>query len=407
MKSANRQTGVGQYLKKLRSPVNVLPTHNENKALWAICWVTFLWSMASLMVFSLLPTFLTEELMVSKTKLGFIEGTAIFLAFLAKVFSGLLSDIFKTRRSLIIAGTLGSVMLKPLFACSTGLWSIFWARSLDRISKGIRSAPADAHIADITPKTHHGSSYGMRYSLETAGMVVGGALASGLYALTHNYRLVFWCAMIPGFCSLVVLYLNVHDNKAIRQHVAWHWIEITQLPKRYWQILGGIFILMLARFSESFLNLRAREFDWSVALIPLLMVGYYIVSANTAWPIGKLADRTNRLKVFIIGLIVLVIANVVLIVAPNKWWIIAGFLLCGLHMGITHGMLSTLIAENTLPHLRGTAFAIYYLVVGISLYIGNGTAGFLAEKLLAGAFYGGLLFTSLAGVYFYVLSRHE
>ena len=387
--------------------MNVLPTQNENKSLWAICWVTFLWSMASLMVFSLLPTFLTEELMVSKVKLGFLEGTAIFLAFIAKVFSGLLSDIFKTRRSLIITGAIGSVIIKPLFACATGIWSIFWARSLDRISKGVRSAPADAYIADITPKTHHGSSYGMRYSLETAGMVVGGALASAIFALTNNYRLVFWCAMIPGLCALVVLFLYVHDTKSIRQQASWRWSEITQLPKHYWQILGGVAILMLARFSEAFLNLRAKEFGWSVAVIPLLMVGYSIVSANTAWPIGKLADRTNRLKVFLAGLIVLILANVILIVAPNKWWIVIGFLFCGLHMGMTHGMLGAMIAQNTLPHLRGTAFSIYYIVMAVSVLIGNSTAGFLAEHLHAGAFYGGMIFTSLAGIYFYVLSKNE
>lgn len=387
--------------------MTVLPTHNENKSLWAICWVTFLWSMASLMVFSLLPTFLTEELSVSKTKLGFIEGTAIFLAFLAKVFSGLLSDIFKTRRSLIITGTIGSVIIKPLFACATGIWSVFWARSLDRISKGIRSAPADAYIADITPKTHQGSSYGMRYSLETAGMVVGGALASGLFALTNNYRLIFWCAMIPGACALLVLLVYVHDTKSLRQHASWHWSEIAQLPKRYWQILGGVSLLMLARFSEAFLNLRAKEFGWSVAALPLLMVGYSIICANTAWPIGKLADRTNRLKVFIAGLLVLITANIILIAAPNKWWIIVGFLFCGLHMGMTHGMLSAMIAENTLPHLRGTAFSIYYLVVGVAVLIGNSIAGYLAENLHAGAFYGGMVFTSLAGIYFYILSKNE
>ncbi len=401
-KKANKLWGL-----KLRPCVKVLPNPNENTALWAICWVTFLWSMASLMVFSLLPFFLTEELMVSKTKLGLIEGTAVFLAFVAKVFSGLLSDIFKTRRSLIIVGTIGSVAMKPLFACATGLWSVFLAKSLDRISKGIRSGPADAHIADITPQTHHGSSYGMRFSLENAGMVLGGALASGLYYVTNSYRAVFWCAMIPGICALAVLYRYVHDNKAIRKNVAWHWSEVRMLPKRYWQILGGIFILMLTRFDPSFLNLRAREFSWKIELIPLLMVGYYIVSANTAWPIGKLADRTNRLKVFLAGLIVMILANIILIVAPNKWWIVAGFLVVGLHMGMTHGMISTLIAENTLPHLRGTAFAIYYLIAGISLLIGNSTAGFLAESITAGAFYGGSIFASLAGVYFYILSKHE
>ncbi|MEI7493250.1 MAG: MFS transporter [Alphaproteobacteria bacterium] len=377
----------------------------EKKALWAICWVTFLWSMASLMVFSLLPFFLTEELHVSKTTLGFIEGIAIFMAFMSKVFSGVLSDVFKTRRSLIITGTIGTILVKPLFALSSGVWSIFWARALDRISKGVRSAPSDALIADISPKSRQGTSYGMRYTMETTGLVVGGALASGLYALTESYRIVFWCSIIPGIFALIVLYKFVHDNKAIKEQAAWHWSEVRHLPKRYWQILGGIFILMQARFSEAFLNIRAKDFGWSVALIPLLFVCYNIVCANTAWPVGKIADRTSRIRVLFFGLLVLVVANVIMIIAPNKWWIIAGFMLCGLHMGMTHGMLSTLIAENTLPHLRGTAFAMYYLVTAVAVLIGNTIAGFLAEHISGGAFYGGLIFTSLAGIYFYKLSQ--
>ncbi len=382
--------------------------YQENRVLWAICWVTFLWSMASLMVFSLLPTFLTEELHVSKTTLGFIEGTAIFMAFMAKVFSGVLSDVFKTRRSLIITGTIGTLMVKPMFALSCGVWSVFWARTLDRISKGIRSAPSDALIADITPKSNQGSSYGMRYTLETSGFVMGGALASVLYGLTHSYRVVFWCSLLPGICAILVLFKFVQDNTAIRAQAAWHWSEIRHLPKKYWQILGGIFILMQARFSEAFLNLRAKEFGWSVALIPLLFVGYNIVCANTAWPIGKLSDRTNRLRVFLFGLLVLVVANIIMIVAPNKWFILGGFLLCGLHMGMTHGMLSTLVAENTLPHLRGTAFAMYYFITGVAILLGNTTAGFLADQIKGGAFYGGLVFTSLAGLYFYKLAKeHE
>lgn len=380
----------------------------DKKTLWAVCWVTFLWSAASLMVFSLLPTFLTEELRVSKTTLGFIEGIAIFTAFLAKVFSGIFSDMLKTRRSLILLGTLGTVAVKPLFALSSGVWSIFWARTLDRLSKGIRSAPSDALIADISPKSSQGTSYGMRYTLETAGFVIGGILASGLYTLTQNYRVVFWCSILPGIIALFVLYKFVHDNKTIKKQVAWHWLEVKHLPKRYWQILGGIFILMQARFSEAFLNLRAKDYDWPVALIPLLFVAYNIVCANTAWPMGKVADRTSKLRVLLLGLLVLILANFIMIVAPNKWWIIAGFMLCGLHMGMTHGILSALIAENTLPHLRGTAFAMYYLTTGVAVLLGNTIAGFLAEHFYSGAFYGGLIFTSLSGLYFYKLAKeHE
>lgn len=385
--------------------INVLPDKQENQMLWAICWATFLWSMASLMVFSLLPTFLIDELHVSKREVGFIEGVAVFIAFLTKVFSGVFSDIFKTRRKLIIVGILGTTLVKPLFALSSGMWSVFTAKALDRFSKGIRSAPADALIVDISPKTHQGSSYGMRYTMETAGSVIGAGLAFLIFHFSENYRAVFWCSMIPAFLAFVVLFKFVRDTGAMQKYNSWHWKEISHLPKRYWQILAGIFILMQARFSEAFLNIRAKEMGWAVASLPLLIVGYNIVCANTAWPTGKLADRTNRLKVLFFGLMVLVLANIIMIVAPNKWWILLGVLLCGLHMGMTHGMLSTLVAENTLPHLRGTAFAIYYLVTGFSVLIGNNIAGFLAEHVYAGAFYGGLMFTSIAGVYFYVLAK--
>lgn len=359
------------------------------------------------MIFSLLPTFLTEELKVSKTTVGFIEGIAIFTAFLAKVFSGISSDIFKTRRTLILIGTLGTIIVKPLFALSSGIYSIFLARTLDRLSKGVRSAPSDALIADLSPQSNQSTSYGMRYSLETAGLVVGGALASGLYTLTENYRVVFWSSIIPGIFALFVLYRFVHDRKAIKNHVAWHWFEVRHLPKRYWQILGGIFILMQARFSEAFLNLRAKDYDWPVALIPLLFVAYNVVCANTAWPMGKIADRTSKLRVLLIGLLVLIFANCIMIMAPNKWWIILGFMFCGLHMGMTHGILSALIAENTLPHLRGTAFAMYYFVTGVAVLLGNTIAGFLAEHFHSGAFFGGLIFTSLSGIYFYKLEQES
>lgn len=385
--------------------LNVLPDKKENRMLWAICWATFLWSMASLMVFALLPTFLIDELHVSKREIGFIEGTAVFIAFLTKVFSGVFSDMLKTRRKLIIVGIVGTTIVKPLFALASGMWSVFIAKALDRLSKGVRSAPSDALIVDIAPKTHQGSSYGMRYTMETAGSVAGAGMAFLIFNFSADYRIVFWCSMIPAFLAFLVIIKFVKDTTTMKKQVSWHWREIKHLPKRYWQIIAGIFILMQARFSEAFLNIRAKEMGWAVATLPLLIVGYNIICANTAWPTGKLSDRTNRLKVLFAGLLVLIIANIVMITAINKWWALAGILLCGLHMGMTHGMLSTLIAENTLPHLRGTAFAIYYLVTGFAVLIGNNTAGFLAEYVQAGAFYGGLVFTLIAAVYFYILAK--
>lgn len=401
------QFGFNKYLmkKKIKSLFQVIPGNFENKNLLAICAVTFLWSMASLMIFSLLPTFLVDELHVSKREVGFIEGVAVFIAFLTKVFSGIFSDVLKTRKKIIIVGTIGTVLVKPLFALSSGMWSVFIAKSLDRFSKGIRSAPSDALIVDITPKTHQGSSYGIRYSLETAGSVVGAGIAFSVFYFTSDYRLVFWLSIFPAVFALVILYFFINDSGSIKKQVSWKFSEVKHLPLKYWQIIGGIFILMQARFSEAFLNLRAKEMGWAVATLPLLIVGYNVVCANTAWPIGKLADKTNRIKVLFYGLLVLILANLVMIFAFNKWLVLLGILICGLHMGMTHGMLSALIAENTLPHLRGTAFAIYYFTTGFAILISNNIAGFLSEQFNAGAFYGGLFFTSIAGIYFYKLSK--
>eukprot|EP01037_Dinobryon_pediforme_P013438 gene13438-13553_t len=262
------------------------PNSADNRSLWGIAWMSFFWSTATVMVFTLLPTFLTEVLGASKTKLGIIEGVAVFLAFLAKVFSGVLSDYWKSRKPLIL---------------------------------GVRSAPTDALIADLSPQHKEGSSYGIRYTLYTLGAVFGGGIAAALMHLSpHNYRLVFWLSIIPA------------------------------------------------------------DLGWSIEMLPLLMVAYDIVNAGISLPIGKLADKYNRHKI-----------------------LLSGMLLAGLHMGMTQGLIAALIAETTLSHLRGTAFALYYLTSGTAVLIGNSVAGYLSDVMggAVGAFWGGAVFTVLAATY--------
>lgn len=361
------------------------------------------WSTASTMVFTLLPTFLCDVLGANKTTLGLIEGFAIFLAFIAKVGSGILSDYWRQRKILIIWGTFFSMIVKILFALANSILWVFVARSLDRFSKGIRSAPTDALIADFSSLNQQGRNYGLRYSLYTLGAVLGGSLAAYMMWLSNNnYRLVFLFSIIPSTLAFLILFIAVKNpHHTFTPLKTWHWDQIKYLPSSFWKLLGVSFLLMLARFSEAFLTLRAKELGWALATLPLLMVGYDLVNAGIALPIGKLADRYDRRKILLIGIIILIVVNLFIINCHSRWGVVLAMFLAGLHMGMTQGVIAALVAQNTLPHLKGTAFALYYLVSGIAVLIGNSIAGLWADYHgnTIGAFKSGLVFSTLSGLY--------
>lgn len=387
----------------------LVPDKETNQSLWAIALMCFFWTTASLMIFSLLPFFLTEELGASKKSLGAIEGVSIFLAFTGKFFAGIFSDVWKSRKPIIVVGTTFTIVTKVLFAVSNSILFISIARGLDRFIKGIRSAPTDALIADLTPKEYHGASYGARQTLDVLGAVIGGSITSLLFYLTHDYHLIFWLSSIPATFALIILCKYVKQTIDIKKyHKSWHWSDIKLLPQKFWLLLGVVFLLMLARFSEAFLNLRAKELGWDTVFIPLLIASYNVIYAATALPIGKLADKYSRQKILLTGIVILIITNLFLIKTHSKLGAFIGIATCGLHMGMTQGIISALVAESTLPHLRGTAFALYYSTVGVAVLIGNPVAGYLSDLAHSsiGAFFGGLVFTTLS-VILLVLTMHK
>lgn len=269
-------------------------------SLLAIAIMCFFWSVSSLMVFSILPVFMTEELYITPLELGWIEGIAVSLAFVAKILSGILSDYIKQRRILLIIGTATSLIFKSLFALATNGFSIFIARSMDRLAKGVRSAPVDALIADLYPKENHGMSYGLRQFFYIMGSVVGSLVAAILLGIYHDYRLVFWFSLIPVFFALMTIIFFVHDapthiyGKANK--FEWYWKDLKYLPKSFWHIIMVSSVLMLTRFSDSFLSLKAREIGMSIAILPLLLMGYELMHAFISLPVGWLADSMYRKK---------------------------------------------------------------------------------------------------------------
>ncbi|CAO5675506.1 MAG: putative MFS-type transporter YfcJ [Holosporales bacterium] len=378
-----------------------MKAHRCNQTLWGISITCFFWSLSSCMVFSILPTFMTEELQLTPLHLGMIEGVAISLAFLAKIVSGLMSDYYQTRKQFILIGTLLSLLFKIFFALATNGWWIFFAKSLDRFSKGIRSSPADALIADISNTSNQGRAYGLRQTFYTLGAVLGSLCASFLLTVTgHNYRLIFWASLIPVGFSLLIIHYFVHDIKEISQKnkLKWNLNDCKKLPKTFWQIIAVSFLLMLSRFSDSFLALKARDIGLSVAMLPLLMMVYDLVHSACSLPTGYMADKFKRDRILLLGLFILIITNGIMFYASSSAQILVGYIFAGLHMGLTHGLLSTLIAEHTLVHLRGTAFSIYYFSTGISVLFANHFAGFLSHffKNASVPFLGGGIFSSLS-----------
>ena len=389
-----------QFCINIWKKTSILPNNRDNLSLWAVAWMSFFWSTSSLMAFSVLPIFITEVLGASKTKLGLIEGVAVFTAFIAKVFSGVLSDYVQNRKPLIIIGTFFSILIKPMFALASSINMIFAAHFIDRLSKGIRSAPTDALIADLSPKEYRGASFGMRQSLYTFGGMFGALLASFLMTATdHHYRLIFMLAMIPVTLSLGILMLVVKQPPILEKgkKVDWNWKDIRFLPFRYWALLGVVALLMMARFSTGFIVLRAKDAGWGLATLPLLHVLMDIVHASMAFPMGKLSDRFNRYHMFLMGLILTVCAHATMIFVFHPFMMLVGVIFIGLYLGIMQGLSSTLISDATPAHLRGTAFALYYLVAGTSVLIGNVGAGWLSDMFgLAGAFWGGAVVTVCA-----------
>ena len=359
------------------------------RSIWALGFVSMLMDISSEMIHSLLPLFMVTVLGASALTVGLIEGAAEATALITKVFSGVLSDWFGRRKGLTLFGYGLGAITKPLFALATGIGIVLTARLLDRVGKGIRGAPRDALVADIVPPHLRGAAFGLRQSLDTVGAFAGPLLAVGLMLLwQNNFQTVFWVAVIPGALAVLLLVVGVQEpppQNVTKRTNPIKRANLKRLGTEYWRvvIIGAVFTL--ARFSEAFLILRAQQSGISVALVPLVMVAMNIVYAGSAYPFGTLSDRTSHAKLLALGLVVLIAADLVL--ASGSHWavVLAGVTLWGLHMGITQGLLTTMVANTAPADLRGTAYGFLNLMSGLALLLASALAGLLWDQFGAKA----------------------
>jgi len=370
-------------------------------SIWVLGFVSLLMDISSELIHSLLPVFLISTLGASAFTVGLIEGFAEATALIVKVFSGTLSDYLGRRKTLAVIGYGLGALSKPLFAIATSAGMVFTARFLDRTGKGIRGAPRDALVADLAPPQLRGAAFGLRQSLDTVGAFTGPLLAVGLMLLwSDDFRAVFRVAIIPGVLAVALLFFAVREpprqprEKPVNPI---HWRELRRLGGAYWWVAVTGAIFALARFSEAFLVLRAQQGGLPMAWIPLVLVAMNVVYAAAAYPFGKLSDRMSHTRLLVLGLVVLAGADFVLAYARSLDVIFLGVALWGLHMGITQGLLATMVADTSPHDLRGTAFGFFNLLSGLAMLVASALAGLLWDHLgPAFTFYAGALFCTLA-----------
>jgi MFS family permease len=373
--------------------------HRIPATVWTLGFVSLLMDTSSELIHALLPLYMAGALGASVLLIGVIEGVAEALALVVKVFSGYWSDVTRRRKPLVLAGYGMGAVTKLVFPLAASLSWVVAARFVDRIGKGIRGAPRDALVADVTPPAVRGAAFGLRQALDTVGAVIGPLLAvAAIGAFAGNFRAAFWVAVVPALLCVLLIVVGVRepaDAKAAPPRRI-RWREARRLPRAFVLVTAIAATLTLARFSEAFLVLRAHDVGLSNEEAPWVMVAMSLVYALVAYPAGRAADRGHAGRLLVAGMLMLVASDVVLAAAAGPRAALVGAALWGGHMALTQGLLAALVAATAPGDLRGTAFGVFNLASGVALLVASALAGALwdlagpAATFAAGAVFGAL-----------------
>lgn len=371
---------------------------------WTLGFVSLLMDASSELVHALLPLYMVGALGASMLVVGLVEGIAEAIALFVRLFSGYWSDALARRKPLVLLGYGLGALSKLAFPLATALPVVITARFVDRVGKGIRGAPRDALIADLTPPSVRGAAFGLRQALDSAGAVLGPLLAIGAIGyFAGDFRHAFWVAVPPAAMCVALLCFGVREADTrdssvpdTRRRISWR--DARRLDRRFVVVTAIAAVLTLARFSEAFLVLRGQGVGLGTQGAPWVMVAMTIVYAGCAWPAGKLADRGHAKLLLAAGLAALVASDLTLAFAANVPGVLAGAGLWGLHMALTQGLLSALVAAAAPPELRGTAFGVFAVASGVALLVASALAGYLWQSIGPSAtFVAGAAFATIAG----------
>ena len=364
-------------------------SRTHDKLPGAVYWfgaTSFTNDLASEMVYPLLPAFVTRTLGGGALALGVLDGAAEAVASLFKLLSGYASERRERRGVLVVTGYAIAALVRPLMALSAAAWQVIALRTVDRLGKGVRSAPRDVMIADVVPAAQRGRAFGVHRAADHAGAVVGPLVAAGLLALGLAVREVFWIAVVPGLAAAVLAAIAVRKaqtapgtpptEKAVN--------EIGVVPVTGGRSAVSVVILLalasMMRMPETLLLLRAQDAGISVAAIPLLWAALHVVRSLASVPGGMLADRIGPRPVILSGwllyaLFVVLFARVASVQAA---W--AVFLSFGLVAALTESPERAWIASIGKAARRGRAFGWYHAAIGVAALPGAALLGWLYQS---------------------------
>jgi MFS family permease len=354
------------------------------RTIWALGFTSLFMDFSSEMIHGLLPIYLTASLGMSAVALGLLEGFAEATALAVKVVSGRISDAIGKRKGLTLLGYGLAAAVKPAFPLASTAVEFLAARVLDRFGKGLRGAPRDALIADVTAPAQRGRAYGLRQTLDTIGAVIGPLVAVALmYASGDNFKLVFWAACVPAIICVLVLALFVAEPEHTRPPLVAHkglFGGFFDLPTAFWllAIFGGL--LAAARVSEAFLVIRAATNGLPDALAPLVLVAMSAISATAAYPAGRLTDHWPARPLLLMTAVTLAMSEATLSASTGLIGVFAGLAIWGVHIALAQVLFSTLVARRAPAHLRGTAFGVYGFVNAAAVIAGNLVFGALFDR---------------------------
>jgi len=377
-------------------------------------WVSLLTDMSSEMIFNVLPLFLLNVLKVGTPIIGLIEGIAEGTASLFRLISGWLSDRLGRRKGLTVFGYALSTVSKPFLYIASSWGVVLAVRFTDRVGKGVRDAPRDALVADSTSDSERGRSFGFHRGMDTAGAVLGIALAAlvvylvereALQLTWHAFRALVLSGIGPAVLAVLILLFFVREKKRgaqrkpgepaapqpVREAPA-----KTALDRRFKLFLLIMVLFTLGNSSDAFLILRAQNLGFSVFWVLILFVAFNLVYALAAMPAGVVSDRLGRKRVIVVGWTIYALSYLGLGLASAKWQVWLLFALYGLYYGISEGVTRAFVADLVPVERRGTAYGWYHAAVGISLLPASVIAGLLWQYISpAATFYFG---AGMAGV---------
>jgi MFS family permease len=368
-------------------------------------FVSLLNDASSEMIYPLLPVFLASYLGAAPVVIGLIEGAADGLASVLKYFAGAWSDRMPKRKPLIASGYALAAVSRVLIPLARVWPLVLVARLLDRTGKGIRSAPRDAMIADVTPPESRGKAFGFHRALDHTGAIVGPLIALLLMEGMHvQIRTIFFVAIIPAAIGVALLLGFLHEQ----QHTPKESVPEVQgsLPSPFWKAVAAVALFSLANSSDAFLLLQAHVAGVATAMLPALWAAHHVIKALFSTRAGALSDRVDRTLLLITGWCSYAVIYFAFPFARSLTFFVVLFILYAIPFALYEGAEHAWIAEFAPPELRGKSFGYYYLANGLCVLAGTALFGWIYQSIAhTAAFFTGGVLAIAAAVWVAILRR--